>query len=98
MEGILLHTIPLFKLFPGRPKSTFFSSSFFLGGILLLYLAVEAEKVRLPIVEDWKSGVDRGAALSWKRNADPAAEIWNSQETEVKKYGRRRKAVVLRIF
>ena len=41
---VLLHTIPLFKLFPGRPKGIFFSSSFFLGGILLLDFADEAEK------------------------------------------------------
>lgn len=38
--------MPLFKLLPGRPKSTFFSSSFFLGGILLRRLAEEVAKLR----------------------------------------------------
>ena len=38
--------MPLFKLLPGRPRSTFFSSSFFLGGILRRYLAVEVVKFR----------------------------------------------------
>ena len=62
MKGLLLHTIPLFRLFPGRPKSTFFSSSFFLGGILFLYLAVETENVREAVEESWR-GAGGGLAL-----------------------------------
>lgn len=46
MESRIIRTIPLFKLLPGRPKSTFFSSSFFLGGILLRRLAEEVVKPR----------------------------------------------------
>lgn len=75
MDGILLHTIPLFKLFPGRPKSTFFSSSFFLEGILLRCLPIEAENVRKAVEEGRRRGADRGLALSWNPSADPAADI-----------------------
>lgn len=46
MESRIIRTMPLFKLLPGRPKSTFFSSSFFLGGILLRRLAEEVAKLR----------------------------------------------------
>lgn len=31
------HTIPLFKLFPGRPKRIFFSSTAFFGGIFFFF-------------------------------------------------------------
>ena len=41
-----IRTIPLFKLLPGRPRSTFFSSSFFLGGILLRSLVEDVAKLR----------------------------------------------------
>ena len=63
LRRVLLHTIPLFKLFPGRPKGIFFSSSFFLGGILLLNFVDEAEKcfeiVSLcEILGIWKSEVE----------------------------------------
>lgn len=50
MEGVHQRTIPLFKLLPGRPRRTFFSSSFFLGGILLRSLGLEVAKVREPKV------------------------------------------------
>lgn len=36
--GGRLLTIPLFKLLPGRPRRTFFSSTCFLGGILFFFL------------------------------------------------------------
>ena len=62
MEGLLLHTIPLFRLFPGRPKSTFFSSSFFFGAILFLCLAVETENVREAVEKSWR-GAGGGLAL-----------------------------------
>ena len=38
--------MPLLRLFPGRPRSTFFSSSFFFGAILLLSLTDEVDKLR----------------------------------------------------
>ena len=76
MGGDLLHTIPLFKLLPGRPKSTFFSSSFFFGGILLRYLVGVVEKLRglrrlplHPITCNWCLGFERDA------NTDSAAEV-----------------------
>lgn len=40
-EGVIPHTMPLFRLFPGRPSRIFFSSSFFLGGIFLRLLKYE---------------------------------------------------------
>lgn len=64
--------MPLFKLLPGRPKSTFFSSSFFFGGILLRCLAEEVEKLRaVGVVEEmliestnacWRCGFNAGPA------------------------------------
>ena len=69
----IIRTIPLFKLLPGRPRSTFFSSSFFLGGILLRCLASEVVKPRVgglsegDLIESVKAGWRRGS------NADPAA-------------------------
>ena len=39
-------TMPLFRLLPGRPKSTFFSSSFFFGGIFFLHQALDVENSR----------------------------------------------------
>lgn len=36
----VIHTMPLFRLFPGRPRRIFFSSACFLGGILFLLAKV----------------------------------------------------------
>jgi len=44
-EGVL-HTIPLLSEFPGLPKSIFFSSSFFLGGIFPLRLAKDRMEIK----------------------------------------------------
>ena len=69
----IIRTIPLFKLLPGRPRSTFFSSSFFLGGILLRFLAREVVKLRASgsIEEILIESVNAG--WRWGSNADPAA-------------------------
>ena len=45
LKGVL-HTIPLLSEFPGRPKSIFFSSSFFLGGILPFRLAKDRLEIK----------------------------------------------------
>jgi len=48
LEGSLVvsHTIPLFRLFPGRPSSIFSSLTAFLGGIFFLELANVREVIR----------------------------------------------------
>lgn len=80
----VLHTIPLLRLLPGRPRCTFFSSSFFLGGILVRWLARETENV-LDTSEKGEietGGVEMG--LSWDLKADPAAVRMKSRLVEVK--------------
>ena len=71
-QGRIIRTIPLFKLLPGRPRSTFFSSSFFLGGILRRCLAAEVVKFR--VVELVEVLMERTkAGQRWSSNAGPAA-------------------------
>lgn len=92
----VLRTIPLFKLFPGLPKSTFFSSSFFLGGILLLPRLKDVEKA-FGALRIWKvAKVQFAFALYGNTNADPAAQSRICPAVEVKMYGKREEIVVLR--
>jgi len=72
---------------PGRPKSTFFSSSFFLGAILLRSLEDEVMKLRETegCREKGEGGqVNRGVALNRSAKADPAAKRWEQPAEEVK--------------
>ena len=73
----LRRTIPLFKLFPGRPKSTFSSLTAFLGGIFLLFLLAN------DLV--WRRGrgnCDRGRTASrvWKSAGPAANAVWDWKE------------------
>ena len=85
VEGCIIRTIPLFKLLPGRPRSTFFSSSFFLGGILLRSLAGEVAKFRTVGVTEESLMESTNAGWRWGSNAGPAALGKNLQKAEVKR-------------
>ena len=88
MEGRLIRTIPLFKLLPGRPRSTFFSSSFFLGGILLRSLAEDVVKLRaVGVIEGLLMKSTNDADWNWSSNAGPAALGEILQNVEVKREG-----------
>lgn len=84
VQGIL-RTIPLFKLLPGRPRSSFASFTTFLGGILLCLLA----KGLVGVVE---SGDEHLRKLKRKslENAEPAAEKFLG-DGETKEARRRRR-------
>jgi hypothetical protein len=62
-RGEVLHTMPLFKLFPGRPSKTFFSSSFFFGGIFLLDAKVRLEVVDVELTRSRKVAENRTTVL-----------------------------------
>lgn len=79
------HTIPLFKLFPGRPKGIFSSLTAFLGPIFLFLLA----KVRQRIKQggDWEElfgyiGEEVGPC---EDKAEPAAILPNWGVREAKR-------------
>lgn len=55
-------TIPLFKLFPGRPRRIFFSSTGFFGGILVLLAKVLV----------WIEWIGRGRITAVSVKAEPA--------------------------
>lgn len=44
MSGAIVHTIPLLRLLPGRPNSSFSCLTSFLGGIFLLLLLAYGRK------------------------------------------------------
>ena len=87
MESRIIRTIPLFKLLPGRPRSTFFSSSFFLGGILLRCLGEDVAKLR--VVQVIEGSLMESADAGWRRisNAGPAALGESVQRLELKREG-----------
>ena len=85
--GRWVRTIPLFKLLPGRPRSNFFSSSFFLGGILLRFLAEEVAKLRPAELLEGCLVESTNAGWTWGSNAGPAALRENPHEVELKKDG-----------
>ena len=74
---MFVHTIPAFKLLPGRPRRTFFSSTTFLGGMFLFFLSLLlAKRVCWTVVtvEDRKLHSDRvKAARDARTSAGPAA-------------------------
>jgi hypothetical protein len=78
--------MPLFKLLPGRPRSTFFSSSFFFGAILRRSREDEATKLREAMAcreKGERRQMNRAVALNRSAKADPAAECWNWPADEV---------------
>ena len=84
VQGRIIRTIPLFKLLPGRPRSTFFSSSFFLGGILRRRLTGDVVKSRA-VGEREENLVKRTkAGQMGSSNADPAARGKSVERLEVK--------------
>ena len=54
-------TMPLFKLFPGLPKRSFFSSSFFLGGIFF-------RRVEYLLVKIYETGKEEKFVRERKRS------------------------------
>lgn len=74
---MFVHTIPAFKLLPGRPSWTFFSSTTFLGGMFLFFLSLLlAKRVCWTVVtvDDRKLHSDRvKAARDARTSAGPAA-------------------------
>lgn len=88
VRGCIIRTMPLFKLLPGRPRSTFFSSSFFLGGILLRCLAELVVKLRAVSVVEASLIENTNAGGRWGSNAGPAALGKTVQRLELKRDGR----------
>ena len=88
VQSRVIRTIPLFKLLPGRPKSTFFSSSFFLGGILRRCLTAEVVKFRaVEVVEE--SLIERTkAGQRFSSNAGRAARGKSVEGLEMKRDNR----------
>ena len=78
-------TIPLFKLLPGRPSGVFFSSSFFLGGILLLRRGPKVVKWREEVGSKKTDFADSVFSMNVERQAKPVALGWKGQETEAKR-------------
>ena len=74
---MFVHTIPAFKLLPGRPSWTFFSSTTFLGGMFLFFLSLLlAKRVCWTVVtvDDRKLHSDRvKTARDARTSAGPAA-------------------------
>ena len=83
-----VHTIPLFRLFPGRPSRIFSSLTAFLGGIFLLAYDRRWEEVGEYI--GWRFGV----CTKQTANAGPAAGSENNREGELKRRLNRRDRVL----
>ena len=80
----IVHTIPLFRLLPGRPRRIFFSSTCFFGGIFLLLAKVRRWSIFLLAEKR------RGA----NTKAGPAADRSKAGGLEMKKAGRHNDGVV----
>jgi hypothetical protein len=68
--GHCSHTIPLFKLFPGRPRRTFSWTWAFLGGILLDSFSCWSRSDRKEVGGGgrWKGGSGRREGARWKQD------------------------------
>jgi hypothetical protein len=86
---MFVHTIPAFRLLPGRPRRTFFSSTTFLGGMFFFFLSLLlAKRVCWTVVtvEDRMLHSDRvKAARDARTSAGPAAVLGARVESEEKR-------------